>query len=74
MSTPDILEEALRLPRNSRALIAEKLLESLDLGDDFDVSEEWRNEITVRCEQIDNETVKLIPSARVFDEVLEGLP
>ncbi|MBM4081611.1 MAG: addiction module protein, partial [Planctomycetes bacterium] len=47
MTTGKIVEEALRLPRESRALLAEKLLERLD-DEEFEVSPEWMDEIRRR--------------------------
>lgn len=38
-----ILEEAMRLDPQTRALVAEALLETLDVGPDFKVSEAWRS-------------------------------
>ncbi len=73
MSTEQILSEALCLSRQSRALIAEKLLVSLDLGDDFTVSEEWRKEIRSRCDELDRGDVELVPGEQVFDDVSKAL-
>ncbi|MBM3860162.1 MAG: addiction module protein [Verrucomicrobia bacterium] len=68
MSTQEIISEALQLPRPSRALLAEKLLESLDDGDDFSVSAEWHTEIRRRCDELDRGVVKTIPADEVFAE------
>lgn len=68
-----IMTEALRLPREARALIAEKLLESLDLDEPFEVGEEWKKEIARRCREIDEGAVDLIPGDQVFREAAEGL-
>jgi putative addiction module component (TIGR02574 family) len=56
----DIIDEVLTLPANSRAYIAEVLLESLDFEEDFTVSDAWRAEIEKRCQQIDAGEVELI--------------
>ncbi len=45
-----ILEEAMQLAPGTRALIAETLLERLDFEEDFEVSQDWRDEIHRRCE------------------------
>jgi putative addiction module component (TIGR02574 family) len=66
----NILDQALALPPNSRAYIAEVLLESLDFEQDFPVSEAWRTEIQERCSEIDHGEVELIPG----DEALASLP
>jgi putative addiction module component (TIGR02574 family) len=56
----DIIDEALTLPSNSRAYIAEVLLESLDFEEDITVDDAWRAEIEKRCREIDAGEVELI--------------
>ncbi|MCX7015129.1 MAG: addiction module protein [Candidatus Sumerlaeota bacterium] len=68
-ATNKIVEQALRLPRESRALLAEKLLETLDYEEEFEVSLEWLEEIRRRCKEIDDGLARLIPADQVFDEV-----
>ena len=65
----EILDGALALPPNSRAYVAEILLESLDFEADFPLSDEWRREIERRCREIDASAVDLVPG----DEVMEAL-
>ena len=62
----DIIDEALTLPSNSRAYIAEVLLESLDFEEDFKVDEAWRAEIEKRCREIDVGEVELIEGEEVM--------
>jgi hypothetical protein len=73
MSTkPDpkkILEEAMQLDPTARAFVAETLLESLDLDQDFAVSPEWLEEIRRRCEDIDSSKATLLDSAMVINEL-----
>jgi hypothetical protein len=64
-----IIDDALQLDEGARALVAETLLESLDLGADFEVSEAWRTEVQRRCAEIDGGAVTLIPG----DHALTGL-
>jgi putative addiction module component (TIGR02574 family) len=71
--TESIITEALRLPREARALIAEKLLESLDSEEPFEVSQEWREEIERRCREIDEGAANLVPGDDVLREAAEGL-
>lgn len=40
--TEIVIKQALQLPREARALVAEKLLESLDFEEPFELSREWR--------------------------------
>lgn len=64
-----IIDDALQLDPSVRALIAETLLESLDIEADFEVSDQWRRELARRCAEIDSNAVALIPG----DQVLAGL-
>ena len=57
----DIVDNVLALPANSRAYIAEVILESLDFEEDFPISDEWMKEIRKRCHEIDEGKVDLIP-------------
>lgn len=56
----DIVDSILALPVNSRAYLAEVLLESLDFEEDFPVGDEWMKEIKKRCQEIDEGKVELI--------------
>jgi putative addiction module component (TIGR02574 family) len=71
--TDSIIEEALHLPRESRALLAEKLLESLDYEEGFEVRQEWVEEIRRRCRDIDEGTATLVPGEQVFKELADSL-
>jgi len=67
--TDGLVDELLRLPRESRALLAEKLLESLDLEEGHEVSPEWLSEIKRRCREIDAQAVTLVSEGEVFEEL-----
>lgn len=56
----DIVNNILSLPVNSRAYLAEMILESLDFEEDFPINEEWIKEIRGRCQEIDTGKVELI--------------
>lgn len=64
-----ILNEAMQLEPTARAFIAETLLESLDLDQDFAVSPEWLEEIRRRCADIDSGKTALLDSAMVINEL-----
>jgi hypothetical protein len=64
-----ILDEAMQLEPNTRAFIAETLLESLDLDQDFAVSREWLEEIRRRCAEIDSGKATLLDSTLVMNEL-----
>ena len=68
-----VMKQALELPSQVRAFIAEKLLESLDFEEPFEVSKEWQDEISRRCRQMDEGEVQLIPGDKVFKEAIERL-
>ncbi len=64
-----ILDEAMQLEPTARAFVAETLLESLDLDQDFAVSQEWLEEIRRRCADIDSGKVQLLDNAVVLNEL-----
>jgi putative addiction module component (TIGR02574 family) len=67
----NILDQALALPPNSRAYIAEVLLESLDFEQDFPVGKAWKAEIDKRCREIDQGEVELISGDEALASLLE---
>jgi putative addiction module component (TIGR02574 family) len=71
--TEKLISEVLHLPREVRAFLAEKLLESLDHNEEFEVSPEWKDEILRRCEELDKGKVSLIPGEAVFESLLDDL-
>ena len=64
-----LVTEALSLPEKSRAFITEKLLESLAAAEDFVVSEQWRDEIRRRCQELDANEFQTIPAKKVFADL-----
>ena len=62
------MTDALNLPREARAFLAEKLLESLDFEESFQVSPEWQKEIGKRCHELDHTEVDLIPGEQALLE------
>ena len=59
----EILEAALKLDADQRALLAEELWASLDV---VDLGEEWAAEIGRRIADVDAGRVKTVPAAEVF--------
>ncbi len=55
-----MLSEALHLPIEARAALADSLLDSLDAEVDADAEEAWRDEICRRLQEIDSGAVKLV--------------
>jgi len=68
-----IIAEALQLPTQLRALVAERLIESLDLEESGEVTQEWREEIIRRCKEIDEGLVELIPAETVLARAYSAL-
>jgi putative addiction module component (TIGR02574 family) len=56
----ELLREALDLPAEARATLADSLLESLDDQHDLDAEERWREEIALRLKEIDSGSSELI--------------
>ena len=67
----DILEDALHLPEPERARIAERLITSLEPGDEAQVEIElaWQEEVEKRVAQIDRGEAKCRPWEEVRDEL-----
>ena len=68
-----VLQDALRLPVEERSRIASRLIESVDDGDDIELSPAWRAEIDRRIESIQSGTAKLIPHEDVMASVRQKL-
>jgi len=64
-----IIDDAMQLDPSARALIAETLLESLDVGPDFEVSQAWLAEVRRRCAEIESGAVTLIPGDHALGEL-----
>ncbi|ODS33981.1 MAG: putative addiction module component [Candidatus Scalindua rubra] len=73
MKPEQLVKEILQLPTQQRAFLAEKLLESLDFTQDFQLTKEWSEEIKRRCEEIDKGSVELIPTEDVFKKAYRQL-
>ncbi|MCP5110246.1 MAG: addiction module protein [bacterium] len=56
----ELLKDALSLPSEARAALADSLLESLDGEVDEDAEDAWRKEIRRRLHEIDSGAVELI--------------
>jgi hypothetical protein len=66
-----IVQNIMVLPKHVRAYLAEVLLESLDFEEDFPIGEDWIDEITRRCREIDEGTVDLIPGEEGLAQLRE---
>lgn len=73
MATRKVLEEALRLPEKQRAVLAGRILSSLEPGRDEGVEAAWAREIDRRVRDLDRGAVKTIPWKRVRARILRNL-
>jgi putative addiction module component (TIGR02574 family) len=60
-SPAELLSEALDLPAEARAALADSLLDSLDTEGDATAEDAWRDEIYLRLQEIDRGAARLIP-------------
>ena len=67
-----ILEEALKLPSNERAAVAEQLIQSLDPIQETDVEQAWQQEIQRRLGEIENGEATTIPWEEVQNRLKHG--
>jgi putative addiction module component (TIGR02574 family) len=68
-SIEQLTEELLALPSVSRALLAEKLVESLEFDTDRTIQAAWVTEAKKRREQIRNGSVQPVPGEEVLSQV-----
>lgn len=66
MTAEKLVSEALHMPSAVRAFVAERIIESLDIDTEVDLSPEWQSEIEKRCREVDEGTVTLIDADEVF--------
>jgi putative addiction module component (TIGR02574 family) len=70
----EILKEALDLPPEARAALADSLWESLDSEVDSDAEAEWRTEIQRRLTDLDSGSVTAVPWSQARLQLLSKLP
>ena len=63
-----VAEEALALPVEDRADLADRLVQSLD-ADDHAWRDEWEREVLKRVEEVRSGKVKLVPGRAAMDEL-----
>ena len=68
-SIEQLTEELLALPSLSRALLAEKLVESLEFDTDPTIQAAWINEAKKRRDRIRDGSVQPIPGAEALAQV-----
>ncbi len=69
LTLDQITDEAMQLPAESRVLLADKLVESLDSEEVDEIQRLWAAEAIRRRDEIRSGRVKAIPGEQVLDEV-----
>jgi putative addiction module component (TIGR02574 family) len=69
LTLDQITEEAIKLPAESRALLADKLVQSLELEESDEIQRLWSAEAIRRRDEIRSGEVKPIPGEQVIEEV-----
>jgi hypothetical protein len=69
ISVEQIAEEALSLPSEARALLADRLVESLDPAEDGYIQNLWVSEARRRIDEVRGGQVKTIPGEIAFSQV-----
>lgn len=73
MNVEQLTEEALSLPSEARALLADRLVESLDPAEDEEVRRLWAVEAKCRRDDVRSGRVKTIPGEEALARVRESL-
>ncbi len=68
-----IADEALSLPSEARALLADRLVESLDPLEDGYIRQLWAAEALARRDDVRNGLVKTIPGQEALDRVRKSV-
>jgi putative addiction module component (TIGR02574 family) len=66
LTLDQLAKEAMQLPASSRALLAERMVESLDAGERDEVERAWAAEAVRRRDEVRSGRVQPIPGEQVF--------
>jgi putative addiction module component (TIGR02574 family) len=69
LTLEQLTAEALKLPVESRALLADRLVESFDSAEIDDIQRLWIAEALRRRDEVRSGQVKTVPGEKVLDEV-----
>ena len=69
----EIESEAIQLSRQERALLVERLLTTLDLGEDVDAEELWLQEAERRYQEYRAGLIASKPAEQVFEDAKKRL-
>lgn len=73
MTVEQIADEALALPSEARALLADRLVESLDPAEDGYIRQLWMREAKRRVDQARRGEVQTVPAEAAFAEVRQAI-
>lgn len=73
LTVEQIVDEALGLPSEARALLADRLVESLDPAEDGYVRQLWAAEALRRRDEVRSGRVKTIPAEQALAQVRRAL-
>ncbi len=68
-----LAQEAMQLPAASRALLAERMVESLDASERDEVERAWATEAVRRRDEVRSGRVQAIPGEQVLAEVRKSI-
>jgi putative addiction module component (TIGR02574 family) len=69
LTLEQVADEAMQLPPASRALLAEKMVESLDVGERDEIQRAWAAEAIRRRDDVRSGRVHPVPGEEVLAEV-----
>lgn len=67
-----LLEQALKLPVNERAALAEQLIQTLEPGADHEVEAAWQAEVQRRLSEVERGVAEMIPWEDVQKRLRHG--
>lgn len=73
MTVEQIADEALALPSEARALLADRLVESLDPAEDGYIRQLWMREAKRRVDEVRRGEVRTVPAEAAFAEVRQAI-
>jgi hypothetical protein len=73
LTVEQIAEEALSLPSDARALLADRLVESLDPAEDEDIRQIWIDEACRRRDEVRSDRVQTIPGNVALAQVRQAI-
>ncbi|MGL1833470.1 addiction module protein [Rhodocyclaceae bacterium SMB388] len=73
MTVEQIADEALALPSEARALLADRLVESLDPAEDGYIRQLWLQEANRRIAEVRSGAVETVSAETAFKEVRQAI-